>query len=400
MEQVKVGYKKTEVGIIPEDWGLPQLEYVLVGIFDIDHYMPLTTKVGVPYIMTGDLKEKVSRINLESAKKIGFEDYKKLSRKVKTLKEDIIFARYATVGTITFVDVDIEFVVSYSCVTIKPKHSILNSKFLFYYLKSRSFEMEVINRVNSNIQANVGIGDLYKMHIPLPPSLTEQKAIATALSDVDELIAKLEKLIEKKKAIKQGAMQQLLTPPHKGGKRLEGFSGEWVEMRLGDLCKITTGKLDANAMIPNGEYRFYTCAKDYYYIDNYAFNTEALLVSGNGANVGYIHYYNGKFNAYQRTYVLDKFSENIQFIKLLLEVYLAKRITSEKFEGNTPYIVMETLTGMLFHLPCSRSEQDAIATILIEMEAEIRGLEKEKAKYLNIKQGMMQELLTGRTRLI
>ena len=69
---------------------------------------------------------------------------------------------------------------------------------------------------------------------------------------------------------------------------------------------VTTGKLDANAMVSNGEYRFYTCAKEYYQIDKYSFDTDALLVSGNGANVGYVHHYKGKFNAYQRTHVMDK----------------------------------------------------------------------------------------------
>ena len=80
--------------------------------------------------------------------------------------------------------------------------------------------------------------------------------------------------------------------------RFKGDDGqnfpEWEDTTLGELCSITTGKLDANAMIGNGEYRFYTCAKEYYRIDNYAFDTDALLVSGNGANVGYIHHYKGK----------------------------------------------------------------------------------------------------------
>ena len=87
---------------------------------------------------------------------------------------------------------------------------------------------------------------------------------------------------------------------------------QWEEKKLGKFCNITTGKLDANAMTTNGKYRFYTCASEYFYINNFAFDTEALLISGNGANVGYVHYYKGKFNAYQRTYVLDAFSENIK----------------------------------------------------------------------------------------
>mgnify|MGYP000385882744 CR=1 FL=1 len=82
---------------------------------------------------------------------------------------------------------------------------------------------------------------LGKIKVALPPTLTEQKAIATALSDVDDLIANLDKLITKKKAIKQGAMQQLLTPPHKGGKRLPGFEGEWERVEVDKVITVARG---------------------------------------------------------------------------------------------------------------------------------------------------------------
>src|SRR5690606_33281709 len=111
--------------------------------------------------------------------------------------------------------------------------------------------------------------------------------------------------IAKKRLIKQGAMQELLTP-----------KDDWEVKKLGEVIeKCTTGKLDANAMVENGDYRFYTCAREFYYINEYAFDDEALLISGNGANVGYIHYYKGKFNAYQRTYVLLGFKINALFLK-------------------------------------------------------------------------------------
>ncbi|WXG59878.1 restriction endonuclease subunit S [Campylobacter concisus] len=90
----------------------------------------------------------------------------------------------------------------------------------------------------------------------------------------------------------------------------------WHTATLGEICKyIKTGKLDANAMEENGEFPFFTCAKKVYRINKYNFDLEALLISGNGANVGYIHYYKGKFNAYQRTYVLSDFSCNIFYLK-------------------------------------------------------------------------------------
>lgn len=116
--------------------------------------------------------------------------------------------------------------------------------------------------------------------------------------------------------------------------------------KLGELCSITTGKLDANAMKSEGIYPFFTCAEEVYRIDNFAFDTEALLISGNGANLGYIHYYKGKFNAYQRTYVLSDFTADMHYIQIYLEAYLHKRIVLEKSTSNTPYIVLATLAEM------------------------------------------------------
>ena len=141
-------------------------------------------------------------------------------------------------------------------------------------------------------------------------------------------------------------------------------------VRLGDICEITTGKLDANAMEDNGKYPFFTCAESPYLINSYAFDTEALLISGNGANVGYINYYNGKFNAYQRTYVLDCFSENIQYIRTFLKSYLPKRIALEKSTSNTPYIVMSTLSDMPIYLP-SKDEQYKICQTITKLETKL-----------------------------
>jgi type I restriction enzyme S subunit len=175
---------------------------------------------------------------------------------------------------------------------------------------------------------------------------------------------------------------------------------DWDVKNLGDICeKITTGKLNANAMVEGGEYRFYTCAKDYYRINRYAFDTEALLVSGNGANVGYVHYYKGKFNAYQRTYVLSDFHADIQYIKLFLDKNLQERIRVEVNAGNTPYITMGTLTEMQLAVPASKIEQTAIANAISDISVLIKKFERLIEKKKNVKQGAMQELLTGKKRL-
>ena len=153
-------------------------------------------------------------------------------------------------------------------------------------------------------------------------------------------------------------------------------------------------------MVNGGKYPFFTCAREVYRINTFAFDEEVLLISGNGANVGYIHYYKGKFNAYQRTYILYDFSDDIQYIKAYLDKFLCKRIETEKSDSNTPFIKMDTLTEMYINIPQQLEEQKAIATVLSSMDKEIESLESKKAKYEQIKQGMMQQLLTGKIRLI
>ena len=174
--------------------------------------------------------------------------------------------------------------------------------------------------------------------------------------------------------------------------RFKEFDGEWEVKKLGEVCKITTGKLDANAMTINGRYRFYTCAKDYFLIDKFAFDTKALLISGNGANVGYIHYYEGKFNAYQRTYVLDKFDTvDILYTKFFLEKNLQKRIHTERNDGNTPYIILGTLSKMKILYP-SLPEQQKIANFLSQLDEQIAQTQAQLAHLRDYKKGLLQQL--------
>lgn len=144
-------------------------------------------------------------------------------------------------------------------------------------------------------------------------------------------------------------------------------------------------------MVVGGKYRFYTCAREYFEIDTYAFDTDALLISGNGANVGYIHHYCGKFNAYQRTYVLDGFQENIMYIYYYLQANLHPRIEAEKKAGNTPYIVLSTLSDMLIKLP-AKERQNNIAKIFAILDKKIM-VENDVLERLNTqKQGLLQQM--------
>lgn len=171
----------------------------------------------------------------------------------------------------------------------------------------------------------------------------------------------------------------------------------WKKDKLTNLIsQITTGKLDANAMIPNGKYRFYTCAKDYYYIDNYAFDDEALLISGNGEYVGYIHYYKGKFNAYQRVYVLTGFKIDVRYLENFLNRYLPSRINKEVSQNNIPYIRLSTLSKMEINYPESPTEQASIANILSKVDEAIESVKKSIEAAEKLRKSLMQNLLTGR----
>ena len=264
-----------------------------------------------------------------------------------------------------------------------------NGIFLSYYLNV------IAKKDIAKIAQGVSIVHLYASELKnlkiKIPSVDEQKKIVEILSTWDEAINLTINLIESKKQFKKALMQNLLTAKI----RVPQFKEKWKEIKLGEICEIQTGKLNANAMIQGGRYKFFTCAKEVFEIDDYAFDTEAILVSGNGENVGYIHYFNGKFNAYQRTYVLDKFTENILFIKYFLEFALKRKIEIEKKDGNTPYIVLSTIFGFIVKLP-NLKEQQKIAEVLTACDDEINLLNLKLENLKKQKQGLMQKLLSGK----
>lgn len=168
------------LGEAPEHWEIKSIRHILEGIGDVDHFMPASVDKGVPYLMTGDLKEFVSDVSLDDCKQVCHNDYLELSKRIKSSKGDVIMARYATIGTLMYVDVDIDFLVSYSCVTLKTNHSKISGLYLFQYMKSDAFRQGVENQINTNTQGNVGIKDLQSVKIAVPP-IDEQTVIAAFL---------------------------------------------------------------------------------------------------------------------------------------------------------------------------------------------------------------------------
>jgi type I restriction enzyme S subunit len=269
--------------------------------------------------------------------------------------------------------------------------------FLGYLFNSPAVVKQKAQRGQGDAIVHITSKTLSDIKISLPP-LSEQQAIAAALSDADCYIYSLERLISKKRDIKQGAMQKLLT----GKKRLSGFTSEWLEKKLGDVAlDIRTGKRNNEEKIENGRYPFFIRSQQVEYINDYSYDCEAILVPGEG-NIGQIfHYINGKFDCHQRVYKISAFdSVDAIFIFYYLKMFFGQYALMNTVKATVDSLRLPTFENFTMLIPKEKSEQTAIATILSDMDAEIDVLTAQLEKAKLIKQGMMQKLLTGRIRLI
>ena len=417
--------KQTEVGLIPDDWEVKKLEEICYQIGDIDHKMPASVSNGIPYLMTGDFIGE-NEFNFADSKKISLADYNSLSKKIKPELNDVIFARYASIGAVRFIETIKPFLVSYSCAILKIKDSY-EKKFVFYSFFSNILKNQEELAINTGTQANIGIESLKNFLLPIPP-LAEQQRIAKALSDVDALISTTEKLLQKKKNIKQGAMQELLT----GKKRLPGFAkstnykqselgpipGDWEVKRIIDICdnysygvgaaaikydgrnqyiRITDIDDESRAFIPN------PVTSPSYISEKCYVNNGDILIARTGNSVGKSYHYSpqdGKliFAGFLMRIHVNSANSKYVFYNTLTTRY-NNWICSESMRSGQPGISLEQIKQFIIALP-PEEEQTAIANVLSSMDKEIETLNTKLEKYRNLKTAMMQQLLTGKIRLV
>ena len=173
--------------------------------------------------------------------------------------------------------------------------------------------------------------------------------------------------------------------------RFKGFEDDWEQRKLGELCNITTGKLDANAMVSDGQYDFYTSGIDVFKIDVAAFEGPAITIAGNGASVGYMHLADGKFNAYQRTYVLTDFLADRQFLNVAIGNELPNKIQEEVRGSGIPYIVLNMLTDLAIPFP-SHEEQYAIGVYFQQLDHLITLHQRKCDETKQLKKFMLQKM--------
>ncbi len=402
--ELRKGYKQTEIGIIPNDWSVSDVASQFNFFSNATNpRADLSYKdEGYRYIHYGDIHTILpTLLNLDGFRlpRISMD---KVMNKPLLKKGDIIVADASEdlSGLCKSIEIvsntnELECVAGLHTFLLRPKNDNFASGFCGYLFNSDLLQQQYLKLYTGLKVFGVSRSSMKSILLP-NPSKKEQQAIAEALNDADALIASLEKLIEKKRHLLETLSDELLS----GKRRLGGFQDEWKDYKLDELvAEINTGKLDANAMVENGKYHFFTCAAEPFYIDQPAFCGDAILVSGNGANIGYVHKFSGEFNAYQRTYVLQNFSADFEYIYYQMKRGFRSHIEPFVNGGNTPYITMSTVASM--GLPCpSIEEQKAIAEVLHDFEKELTDIEVKLNKAKKVKAGMMQELLTGRTRLI
>ena len=397
MTKEKKDFKQTEVGLIPEDWDLTTLSEI--GSFSKGKGIRKSEvkNEGIPCIRYGELYTRHHDLIHEFYSFID-ENVAKQSRKL--YKGDILFAGSGEtkkeIGKSVAFNLDVEAYAGGDIVILSP--SEVDSKFLGYALNSEIANEQKYQRAQGDAVVHIYSSSLSNLKIPLPPTLEEQQAIASALSDVDELIRSLDGLIAKKEAIKKGTMQQLLS----GKKRLPGFDGDWEVKKIGDIASINTGAKNTEDKVEDGKYPFFVRSSKEERINTYSFDGEAVLTAGDGVGTGKIfHYVNGKFDYHQRVYKMSDFASDVDgyYFYLYFSNYFYDRVMGMTAKSSVDSVRMDMIAEMEINLP-PLVEQKAIAHILSDMDEELSALRRKREKMQRVKEGMMQELLTGRVRLV
>ncbi|MDD4538475.1 MAG: restriction endonuclease subunit S [Lentisphaeria bacterium] len=412
MTDMPNGYKMTEVGVIPEDWEVKTLGEL--GTFSKGQGIRKNEAISgnLACIRYGEIythHNDVIRTYNSFISPIIARQSKRLS------KGDILFAGSGEtkeeIGkAVAFVGDD-EVYAGGDIVILSQKSEC--PEYLGYLLNTPIASRQKASVGQGDAVVHISASALRAVAIPLPP-LSEQRAIAAALSDVDELLAGLDRLIAKKRDLKQAAMQQLLT----GQTRLPGFQGEWETKRLGDIARIIRGAsprpIDSPVWFTEhssiGWVRISDVTRSVKFlretvqrlsqlgVQHSRFVAPNSLIMSICATVGRPIITQIKVCIHDGFVVFDNLQSDKFFIYYFLQ-WIEPNWCKSGQTGSQMNLNTGLINATAIKLP-SISEQTAIASVLSDMDAEIDVLERRRAKTADIKQAMMQELLTGRTRLV
>lgn len=412
MVEMKSGYKMTEVGVIPEDWEVKELS----SISEIKSGKRLpkgslvtSSKTPYPYIRVIDMN--MGYLNLSDIMYVP-ENVQPMISKYIISKNDIYISVAGTLGLVGKIPEELDGA-NLTENANRITEIQCNRDYLMYYMMSPLIQNVIEAERTIGAQPKLALQRIRDFYIVLPGDNREQTAIATALSDADSLISALTKKIEKKKAIKQGLMQQLLT----GKKRLPEFGGVWDVVQLKRIISefIVPMRDKPTALtgpIPwcriedfDGKYLKKSLSNQGVDLNTVSqmnlkiFPVNTLLVSCS-ANLGRCAIVKQKLVTNQ-TFIGLVPSDRIDVEFLYYKMSREDKNLNNMATGTTiSYLSREQFENYEILIPSSKAEQTAIANILSDCDSEIAALEEKRDKYKEIKQGMMQQLLTGKIRLI
>lgn len=394
---IETKFKQTDLGLIPEDWNLLPLKNVTSNMSDgpfgsnlkVSDY---TTKKEVRIIQLSNIGD--NGWNDSNIKYTTFEHAKKIHR-CCVFKDTLVIAKMMPAGrAIITPKTEKLFILSSDVIKVIVNDNV-DKNYILYATKNDLYIKQIEENTQGSTRARTSITKLRQISLAFP-SYIEQTRIASALTSVDNLITSISALIEKKKQIKQGAMQELLS----GKKRLKGYTEPWVEYSLGDLLDY---EQPTNYLVQSTEYEE---------------SGTPVLTAGKSLLLGYT---NDKFGIFNELPVIlfDDFTTASKFITYPFKVKssAAKMLKLKNKKDNIRLIfeIMQVIDFPLtdhkrywisqyskirVFLPSSQQEQSAIASVITSMDNEIIALEAKRDKYVAIKSGMMQQLLTGKIRLI
>jgi len=407
--KIQYRYKQTEVGLIPEDWEVHNILDNSILKARIG-WQGLTTaeylKQGEYFLVTGTdfLNGEIQWSNCHFVEEKRYSQDKNIQLK----KGDNLVTKDGTIGKVAHIrNLPGPATLNSGVFVIRPKDDSYKPLFFFYILSSNYFSSFLKQLKAGSTISHLYQKDFINFNFVVPPTRTEQTAIATVLYDTDMLIEHLKKLITKKKAIKQGTMQQLLT----GKKRLPGFNGNWEVKELRDVVDFINGKAHENFISEMGDYvvansKFISTEGKTFKYSNICFcpapaGSILMVMSDvpNGKAIAKCFFVNrdNKYTVNQRICALKpKINAKFLFYKINRNPYYLAFDDGVKQTN----LRKEDVLGCKLNIPKEVPEQAAIATILSDMDVDIERLEQRRDKYKMLKQGMMQQLLTGKIRLL
>jgi type I restriction enzyme S subunit len=408
MSSIPSGYKQTEVGVIPEDWNVAELGDIgecLIGLT----YKPSNVKAD------GTLVLRSSNVQDGS---LSFDDNvyvdADIPSRIRVLDGDILVCvrngSRSLIGKCALLD---NRVVGQTFGAFMSVYRTDDFTYVFQQFQSALIKRQITENIGATINQMTN-RNLNSFKIPFPTNTKERETIATALSDVDALLAAQDKLIAKKRDIKQATMQQLLT----GQQRLPGFQvkhgykqtelgmipEDWNIQKVGDIAAVGRGRVISHREISAAIHSTYPVYSSQTSnngimgcIDTYDFEGEYITWTTDGEKAGTVFYRNGRFNCTNVCGIIQMCKHNALYVSKVLGT-LTTRYVSRNLAN--PKLMNDVVKQILLPLPPTLDEQTAIATILSDMDADLAALEQQRDKTRALKLGMMQELLTGRIRLI